>query len=585
MSLIAGPVLRGLRTFSLVAGLATIVSCLNPSSSDSRTSPKLTTVASVLAALPSMTISVPTSLSASADSTSTRTSRSVSVVPSDEPGVKAQGWFSMNQQLHRKSIAEIVLATLKSLKDDPSLTLVFDQDITIGTKSLPTGYSVPNTGETSLDLGKLHVRKNSDNQYTVDWAMNYQNAALGISQRWTSKVVLTEDSAGQISEEIWMTNYNSSDLTTPVFQYYATYNDTTGNLTENEKGTYSGGQTYQTYISLEKSDDVYEIANRLHYGGTSGSTSDPAYDQTAVGWATDTEGGVANLYNPGDATKITLSTEFYDSDGFLVQSSYGTRDLFTDQLALYTPANHFVNLATLPNAPSTPPSTVTVTYSGSSSHWTSGTAVSLPTGATGGVYFQRTEGTWASGDATYSATSFSGQTVTFDEGYVIPSTVMVGNAAYYIDNQFPLRYLRVSDSGYSLMRQDGTPTTETSVYYDDNGNRQTSTYTWTPETWWLDNQSSGSQTGTGPEAGIDISLDNIWDTDFYYYDATRSTWVRQKAYVNSSSFSTPLHFTFAKTELVSNVATKLKTLFADKEAALTTLPTITSPGLSEFPTP
>ena len=130
--------------------------------------------------------------------------------------------------------------------------------------------------------------------------------------------------------------------------------------------------------------------------------------------------------------------------------------------------------------------------------------------------------------------------------------------------------------------KDGTAETKQYSYSDKYGVQRSGNYTWTPQTWWLDNESAGT-TGT-LDGGIDIPLNNLWPLDTaYLWNDTVSAWVKEQAYVMSSSQSAPPDFTFGASDLVTTVKSQLQTLYSDSASSLKTIPSIALPALTEFP--
>lgn len=509
----------------------------------------------VLSGLPDLKLkNLPDSLAAGSDLKSkskvtrrwTKAEGDVTVFnPATMPDVKAQGWVSMHDQL-QMNIVMIFMDVLKRYASNN--TIPYDTDVHLGIQPLilmgMTMY---------MDMGWFRCSEITNNHHVVYWSMPISggtNTNVGYLY-----MDIVKDGSGFIKVDFFalMGGEGAEEEI-----YYSLYNEVS-----NEILNYSYRSTSQS-INRVYSDGSGMIL--LNFYSSSDETN------ISIAWGDNSKGGLINAseYIGPSWTNSYLRTEYYNGDGSLVFNSWGSGNLNdTKWLDSYT--ENGTNLKDLYFTTPLPAFiSVIYDYSGPTvvyvSNWSTG-ETNIISNDIWNFYYQESSPDWNSGDAVYwwdyGTNIGSTYIYTMKKGYTVPSSKTYFGKSYYMENNWPLKYLELEPafSSFQINRRELSTQSYifTNVWTDIDGNYITNinNWTWTDYEWWLD--------GT-PDTNLDptdVRLLNIRSDEVWIWNGTSMD--KQSNYVVYGSDLSPMYFDFvpAAASIVEDVNLTISNIYED----------------------
>lgn len=568
--------------------LCVLVGCASPVANGTGTKAAAKTTGDLIAMVPDLAAAFPKSLQDGTTATTAKSlvSRSlgdvVTLDPATIPGVRAQGYVELKRELGN-NFATSTLRVLKAAVAGKDLPL--NTDYKLGLVTMPAGTSGPN-GSDKMDLGAIRLSRPQPDTLQALWTLSVSaeqtnnGTTMAISMKYYFDIVIvgTDEATLKVTMGVKGSQTQTAEGKTQTYtlEQESTYDAATGTIVQVTRPETSGGGSMTVLSNKDGFVSYYQVS--------SGSKS--------VAYASDTMGGVArsSSYVSELVKTDSISTEFYDGSGDLVEQQWGNTAP-TSTTWLPSAATNLKTAFNLATKPSTFQVRRTSQWSGSAYVVTrelsiDGTTWTTYTGSDADSFvWQATTGTWAGGDSVYYYQSSQWtakdsafiSTTLYKVGYTVPTAQTYLGTAYYLQNTFPLKSLALSSelSNFVLKRKEGTSyyyvypagggsgTSVTEAEYNAAaaGNRSK----WTTYSFWLENQSSKDDAQrvanqANPTLG-DLSLYNVYDQNFYYWDSDAQTERQTSTTVVNTSEAVPVGFTFGHQALVDEVKSKLEELY------------------------
>jgi len=582
--------------FSSLLILPFIFGCTNPSSSglDSDTTPR--SITQLITDFPEIQFNLPKSLQDGSGTLSE--SRAVGDISSfsllsDEPGVKADGWYRIHSAASGdRGLSVMLVKILKHLATQ--VDLVVDEEIVLGVRSFPDGITGPND-ELEMDMGTLRIKQITQSKISVFWTVEINSGKDDPVYTYYMNVKIEEFSDGSMKSDTYLILEDQSDPGIFFNSSYGSFNSQTGEVFD-----FYNDSSDEEYFGMSKlfldPTGAVQFVERLHGVG---------FDDLSVAWANDLMGGVAWAsefdWDDGSGEIIhenSLNVEFYDENGFMVKQGWGEAELHPEYMGLNwyddnsNSYNLYGHLSSVPIG-----FTVTRIYGNPDSITLNIGSESLNlTGNDFWNFYWKSDSEWSSGDRTYYCTNWewnevaNSSTATYTTGYTLPTPVNYLGGTYYMNNRFPLRYLILNKEGYTLKNREGD--TYVDSWTDEEGS--TWSWSWTDYTWWLDNNSTADDPSetTGITKGYelessDIPLNgSIYLDSYYVWDGEANQSIEQKAYTYLTNEDEPSDlFLFTDVILVNAVKDHLEALYNTSSTLYETKPTdmLNFPDIEKFP--
>jgi len=515
-----------------------------------------TGVSATLSSLPEFQVLLPDSLSVSnRESEISRNAGDISTITSENlDAVKSQGWYDMKDNIGMDTTTKMFLEMLRDYAKD--------HEITMG-EAFSMGVQTVSTSEGSLDMGKIIVDGNSDEDFVVYWYIPYPASLMnpeetGIIPYYIFMDVDKTSGTYEVSMDVYftipasLTPFLSEDL-----ELYMTtsFNEDTGESLMAQNSLF--------YNVVKKSvpnssDDSYTIMIK-------------EFDQTGIingmtiGWGDNTKGGLASRWNEN-----YIDVEFYNGQGHLIKKSHGSKSRYTSWLDYYTDdTEYYINLS--PNHSSAPDQVFLrwntedsqYEYSLDNSNFTALSGISSVN-----TFYFKADSEWSYGDCIYTVVSRNSDTGirTYAKNYVVPEQETFMGESYFMDNQYPLKNLLPLHGDYSdfnLLAKEGNTYSEVWTYYE-NEEEIEENWSWTDYDYFIDINNNQLL-----DYSDDIVINGISFQDVYIWDNNSGDYTIESGafYLLTETQTLPayLHFSEENQDSVDLIGAKLTEIYNSSE--------------------
>lgn len=523
------------------------------SMSDSGSTPvNNSSVSTTISTMPEFQVLLPGSLSVEGEGTDrrSRAAGDISTITADGlDAVKSQGWYDMKDNIGMDYTTKIFLDLLKDYAANHDIAM--GVPFSIGVQTIPSS-------EGSMDMGNIMVDGNSSEDFVVYWYIPYPASFLNPESTEVIPyyIYLDVDKTNgnyEVSMNVYLKipmallDGPEEDLELFLYTYF---NENTGESLL--------AQNSMLYNVVKKSvpnpsDDSYTIMIKEYnqMGEMDGMT---------IGWGDDEKGGLASRWNDD-----WIDVEFYNGQGNLLKKSQGSVNRYTSWLDYYPEnADRNVNLYSL--SISSAPEEVYLRWNESESLYEYSldmqTYTSLPGITSFNTFYYKAGLDWNYGDCVYTTSSWNTNVRTYTKSYVVPQQEGFMGKNYFMDNQYPLKFLLPLNgeySEYSLLGKEGETYEETWTYYVNNKEIEEN-WSWTEYDYFIDMNDNQSL-----DYDNDIVINGINFQDVYIWDNNSGDYTIESGafYMCTESQALPPYFHFSEDNqnIITSVETKLTEIY------------------------